>query len=314
MNGKLYAFALGTLVLTACSNDENLPGDGADRSAALFSATIDVPATRATNTAWEAGDEIGISGDTGTTQHTNVCHFTDGDGRFEPKNGSEKIYFEDDSEVTFTAYWPWNDLKEATSVTADTRRQAEQKQFDFLWAQAKGSQSGNEVAFRFAHKMAKVAFTIKCGAGVSYEEVKAAALSLEGFRHEGSFDVTTGDAAATGKECTTWTFAGSTTAADNAPFTTDDQAHTVTYNLILFPQAFAGPLPFRAELAGGQTLSATLDFTDANGTKDENPKNEWVPGRRYDMGIVLNKTGISVEGSTVMPWEKTNGGNVDAKE
>lgn len=314
MNGKLYAFALGTLMLAACSNDENLPGDGADRSAALFSATIDVPATRATNTVWEAGDEIGISGDTGTTQHTNVCHFTDGDGRFEPKNGSEKIYFEDDGEVTFTAYWPWNDLKGATSVTADTWRQAGQKQFDFLWAQAKGSQSGNKVAFRFAHKMTKVAFTIKCGAGVSYEEVKAAALSLEGFRHEGSFDVTTGDAAATGKESSTWTFAGSTTAAYNAPFTTDDQAHMVTYNLILFPQAFTGPLPFRAGLAGGQTLSAMLDFTDANGTKDENPKNEWVAGRRYDMGIVLNKTGISVEGCTVDPWQEARKSNVDATE
>lgn len=313
MKDKLFAFALGTLVLTACSNDDgNLPGDGTDPNAAHFSATIDAPAARAANTVWEAGDEIGISGVSEAAQYTNVCYFTNGDGRFAPKNGSEKIYFQDDSEVTFTAYCPWNGLSGAASVAADTRQQAGQKKFDFLWAQAKGSKAGNNVAFRFAHKMAKVAFTIKGGADVSYGELKAAALSLEGFRHEGSFDVAAGDAAATGSASAAWKFAGSATAADNAPFALDDRAQTVTYNLILFPQEFTQPLPFHAELAGRQTFRTVLDFTDANGTKDENPKNEWVAGRQYNMGIVLNKTGLSVEGCTVEPWEEVDGGNVNA--
>ena len=31
------------------------------------------------------------------------------------------------------------------------------------------------------------------------------------------------------------------------------------------------------------------------------------------MGIVLNKTGITVEGCTIAPWEEVNGGNVDAQ-
>lgn len=84
------------------------------------------------------------------------------------------------------------------------------------------------MAFRFAHKMAKVVLTVKCGADVSYDEVKAAVLTLDGFKHGGSFNVTTGAAEATGNESTMWEFANNAdTEVYNAPFKCDDAKQTV---------------------------------------------------------------------------------------
>lgn len=312
---KILAAAAMTIMLAGCNSEEGLPVGESVQDMAHFSATIHAPGTRAYDQIWEANDEIGISGTSGDVVYTNVCHLTtDGSGSFIPKDESKKIYFQDDNEVTFTAYYPWNDLKGSTTITADTWGQAEQKRFDFLWAQAGGSKEHPNVAFTFAHKMTKMVLTVKCGNDVSYDEVKAAVLSLDGFKHEGSFDVATGTAEATGNESMMWEFANNAdTEVYNAPFKYDDTKQTVSYTLIFFPQVFESALPFTAELTGKQSFTANLDFTTANAEIDEEAKNEWVAGRQYNMGIVLNKTGITVEGCTIAPWEKVDGGNVDAQ-
>lgn len=309
VKSKMIAAAVCTLMLAACNNEETVPDGETAQGMAHFSATIDGPATRAYDRIWEANDEIGISGKSGEVQYTNVCYFTSGgNGNFSPKDESKKIYFQDNSEVTFTAYYPWNDLKDGTAITADTWQQAEQNKFDFLWAQEKGSKEHPDVAFTFAHKMAKVVLTVKRGADVSYEEVKAAVLTLDGFKHEGSFNVTTGTAEVTGNESVMWEFAGNTeNEVYNAPFKYDDEKQTVSYTLIFFPQVFDAALPFTAELTGKQSFTADLNFTSANTEIDKaNAKNEWVAGRQYNMGVVLNKTGIKVEGCTIAPWEEVS--------
>ena len=312
---KILAAAAMTIMLAGCNSEEGLPIGENVQDMAHFSATIHAPGTRAYDQIWEANDEIGISGTSGDVVYTNVCHLTaDGSGSFNPKDESKKIYFQDDNEVTFTAYYPWNDLKGSTTITADTWGQAEQKRFYFLWAQAGGSKEHPNVAFTFAHKMAKVVLTVKCGDDVSYEEVKAAVLTLDGFKHEGIFNVMTGTAEATGNESMMWEFAGNTeNAVYNAPFNLNDTKQTVSYTLILFPQTFEAALPFTAELTGNQSFTANLDFTAANAEIDEDAKNEWVAGRQYNMGIVLNKTDIKVEGCTIAPWEEVDGGNIDAQ-
>ena len=315
MKGQLFAFALGTLMLTACSNDDIFTEEGTNKSVAQFSATIDEPITRGTPTAWAANDAIGISGTSGATEYTNVNYVTTrGDGNFTPKNESETIYYQDDKTVNFTAYYPWNDLNGATTISADTWKQANQKTFDFLWAQAEGSKASNKVSFSFGHKMSQLTLTIKCGDDVSYEDVKAAILSLEGFKNNGSFDVVSGTATASGDASGKWTFANNTAKTDyNALYTASDASKEVKYDLIVFPQEFTEALPFYAEVEGQQTFKATLDFTSANAERDTNAKNEWVAGRRYYMRIFLNKTGITVEGCTINAWQAVDGGDVTAK-
>lgn len=311
----MMAAAAVTIMLAGCNSEEGLPAGESVQGVAHFSATIHAPDTRAYDQSWEVNDEIGISGTSGDKAYTNVCYLTEGgNGSFTPKG--EKIYFQDDNEVTFTAYYPWNDLQgRATTISADTWGQKEQKKFDFLWAQENGSKESPNVAFTLAHKMAKVVLTVKCGDDVSYEEVKNAVLMLEGFKHGGSFNVTTGAAEATGNESAMWEFANNAEKeVYNAPFKRDDEKQTVSYTLIFFPQVFDAALPFTATLQGEQSFTANLDFKNANAEKDkEQAKNEWVAGRQYNMGVVLNKTGIAVEGCTIAPWEEVPGGDFSAE-
>ena len=313
---NLIAATVMVFALAGCNNDEFTTDAGNGKGEARFSAAIDAPATRAYNQEWDANDEIGISGTTGDVTYTNVRYFTAAaDGNFAPKDESEKIYYQTDGEVTFTAYYPWNDMTDGNTIAADTWGQSDQKSFDFLWAQARGKKAEPDVKFSFAHKMAKVVLTIKKGNDVSFGEVKAAVLSLEGFKHEGSFDVTTGTTTTSDATTVMWQFAGNTeNKAYNAPMTENATDETISYTMLFFPQEFASPLPFSAELADKQTFKADLDFTKANKVIDnEAAKNEWVAGRQYNLGIVLNKTDIKVTGCEIKPWEEVNGGDINAK-
>ena len=252
----IFMATLAAAVLTACNNDENNVIDTGS-SQATFTAAIDGQVnTRAFDQTWEADDAIGISGTSGSTTYTNVQYVTTGgNGNFTVgTQGNEftvgtqgnEIYYQDDNSVTFTAYYPWTNLAaDATTITADTRAQASQSDFDFLWSRQTGSKASPNVQFIFAHKMAKLVLTIRKGDAV---------LSLGGFKYSGTFNVTDGTTSTADDLATGWTFAGNTTKTGyNAPLSKDDAAETVSYTLILFPQVFSNSLPITA-ITGGQSF------------------------------------------------------------
>lgn len=305
----LFAAMSATLILASCSSEKEGPVTTGRADAPRFLATIGAPQSRAFDTTWENGDAIGISCLTGGKTYTNVAYSTTGDGNFNVVNPGTEIYYQDNNEVTFTGYYPYT--ANTAAYGADTWNQADQKSFDFLWAQAAGRKAAPNVAFSFAHKMANVNITVKKGADVSFDEVKSAVLSLEGFKHEGRFNVEDGNAFATGN-ASVFDFANATIVAHNAPLKVNESDETVTYTLIFFPQEFTAALPFTATLTGMQSFSAALDFTAANATKDSEAKNEWIAGRQYNLSVTLNKTSITVNGCTILPWEEVNGGEYDA--
>lgn len=294
--------ALAIITLAACGSDLNEPEITPGKDCPSFTATIGH--TRAFNQSWEQGDQIGISG----CGHSNVCHHTTaGDGNFTVKKSGDQIYFQDDNDADFTAYYPYTDIAGgAISIKTDTRNQAQQKNFDFLWAKASGKKEAPNVTFTFAHRMTKISFTVKPGTGISYDELKATRLSLQGFRHSGSFNISDGSTtvdASTGA----WTFSGF------AKF--NDTEKTATFSLILFPQIFNNPLDFLAELRlpddNTLSLKAAIDFTSANREKDgTNAKNEWVAGRQYNLSLTLNKTEIKLGKCVINPWNEVKGDDI----
>lgn len=314
----IFMATLAAAVLTACNNDENNVIDTGS-SQATFTAAIDGQVnTRAYDRTWEAGDAIGISGISGGITYTNVQYVTDSEGtngNFRVETSGNEIYYQDDNPVTFTAYYPWANLASGvTTITADTRAQASQSDFNFLWSRQTGSKASPNVQFLFAHKMAKLVLTIQKGNDVSYQEVQDAVMSLGGFKYSGTFNVTDGTTSTADDLATGWTFAGNTSETGyNAPLSKDDTGETVSYTLILFPQEFSSPLPITATLTGMQSFSATLDFTAANvDAGDTDAKNEWVAGRQYNLSVTLHKTDITVDGCTIQGWDEANGGNVNA--
>lgn len=304
-----FIITLAVMTLGGCRNGESEPDLKVRKDCPDFTATIGHAAARAFDQSWESGDKIGVSG----VDRTNVCYITEeGNGSFTVETPGEQIYFQDESEVTFTAYYPWNNLAEGTeTVAADTRDQTAQKSFDFLWAQATGKKDAPTVSFNFAHKMAKVSFTVKKGEGMSYEEVKAASLSLAGFCHTGSFNVSDGsttiDEDIDEDEITEgWVF---TDQAIQAEY--NENEGTVTYSLIFFPQVFDDKVTFLAELDlpddNIYNLRAEIDFTNANSAMDgAEAKNEWVAGRQYNLSMTLHKTEIALVQCEIESWNEVD--------
>lgn len=287
--------------LAACSSDGPADtGTGRDNTA-LFIGSIEGARTRAYDQTWESADQIGITGTTGSETYTNICYKYAGSGDEAFTAAADKIYYRDDSEVQFTAYYPWDEsLTVSTAITADTWGQAAQKTFDFLHATAPGSK-GVPVNFTFVHKMAKLVLTVKAGEDVTYLDVENAVCSLENFLHEGTFDRVTGAATATGNPGVMWAFANSAEPDHNTPTVAKDQAKkAVAYSLILFPQAFPsaeGNLTFTAATANNK-FSAEIDLSKVPG----NVTNELKPGTQYNITINLNKTGLTVGTSTISKW------------
>lgn len=302
-----FSAALFLISLTGCAGDGHEPQVSARKDCPEFKATISGLSTRAFNQSWEAGDRIGISG----AGRSNICYVTDsGDGSFKVDTKGNQIYFQDESEVIFSAYYPWNQLTEGNLlINADTRNQTGQKTFDFLWAKASGKKDAPDVAFSFSHRMAKVSFTVRPGEGMSYEEVSKAALSLDGVRHSGVFNTVDGSAGV-GGDALPWTFSGGV-----APSVANDLDKTLTFSLIFFPQKFDVPVAFLAELAlagdKSYSLRANIDFTSANREKDgADAKNEWVAGRQYNLSLTLHKTEISLDRCVINPWNEVKGDDI----
>lgn len=296
--------ALVSLMAAGCGDNVNPPDTGGSRDYPDFTATICDAASRAYNKSWEQGDEIGISG----CNRSNVCHHTiNGDGSFSVKNSSEQIYFMDRKKTDFTAYYPWNELAEGVvGIKADTRDQSRQKSFDFLWAKASGNNDSPNVAFKFAHRMSKLAITVRPGTETSLEELKTAVLSFEGLRHTGSFK--TDDGATSVDEVKgPWTF------SNFAKF--NDAEKTVTFSLIFFPQVLDQPLKFLAKLnsygSNDFSISATIDFSNANREIDgADARNEWIAGRQYNLTLTINKNVVILDKCKIEPWNVIKGEDI----
>lgn len=304
----LITAAWAIIALTGCGNENNEQEVIGRKDCPDFTATIGGVQTRAYDQKWESADKIGISG----ANRTNVCYLTnDGDGIFTVNTPGEQIYFQGEGDVTFTAYYPWNELAGgAGTINADTRGQASQKSFDFLWAQASGKKAAPTVAFNFAHKMAKVVLTVKPGKGISYDEVKAARLSLKGFHHTGTFNIADGSTTVKAESEGDWAFTEGD--AYKAPAVFDDTQSTVTYSLIFFPQVFQQSVEFLAGLPEDNNFKAEIDFTNANSEKDgTSAKDEWVAGRQYNLSVTLNRTSITLGECVINPWTVVTGEEIN---
>lgn len=93
----------------------------------------------------------------------------------------------------------------------------------------------------FAHKMTRLVLVVKAGDLMSFDEVKAAAITLGGLKHEGTFNAYTGVAAASGEAVADWSLANAMKA---------EGADALTFTAILLPQALASTLAFKATIAG----------------------------------------------------------------
>lgn len=288
MKTRFFALAALALTLAACNNDnENLNNDGP--VAAKFTADIYESVSTRVNqdgTDWTDGDCIGITG----TGFINIPYVRES-GQFVPED--KTIYFNDTETHTFNAYYPYQ--SDGGTVTVNTAADKQGTGIDFLFASgAKGSTRSPEVSFTgdhtFHHCMSLIKFTFKAGDGLSFNETEPAGYTLEGLKHEGTFDTATGTTAVT--------------AAAESPITMQLGGAT-TSQVIILPQEVNSSLNLKVSY-NGQSYIAQLKLP-ATPTA-----NFYTAGYAYTYNVTLNNKGITVEEPEITPWESGDSNDASA--
>lgn len=283
MKTRFFAFAALALTLAACNNDNENLNDGP--VAAQFIADI-TPATRVNSegTDWTDGDRIGVTG----AGFTNVPYKRE-NGKF--VTDGTTIYFNDTETHTFHAYYPYQ--AEGGTVTVSTAADKQGTGIDFLFASgATGDTHNPEVSFTdktdkggpdnsFQHCMSLIKFTFKAGDGIIFNGMEPADYTLDGLKHEGTFDTATGTTAVT--------------AAVESPITMQLGGAT-TSQVIILPQGVTTSLDLTVSFNG-------LDYTTTLPNPSKPEANQFSAGYAYTYNITLNNKGITVEEPEITPWE-----------
>ena len=285
MKTRFFAFAALAVTLAACNKDNNETLNTNDPVAARFTAEI-APATRVNSegTDWTDGDRIGVTG----AGFTNVPYKRE-NGKF--VTDGTTIYFNDTETHTFHAYYPYQ--SDGGTVTVSTAADKQGTGIDFLFASgATGNTHNPTVSFTgdhtFHHCMSLIKFTFKAGDGLSFNETEPAGYTLEGLKHEGTFDTATGTTAVT--------------AAVESPITMQLGGAT-TSQVIILPQGVTTSLDLKVSFNG-------LDYTTTLPNPSKPEANQFSAGYAYTYNITLNNKGITVEEPEITPWEPGNSNDV----
>ena len=293
MKTRFFAFAALALTLAACNNDNENLNDGP--VAAQFIADI-TPATRVNSegTDWTDGDRIGVTG----AGFTNVPYKRE-KGKF--VTDGTTIYFNDTETHTFNAYYPYQ--SDGGTVTVNTAADKQGPGIDFLFASgAKGSTRSPEVSFTdktdkggednsFHHRMSLIKFTFKPGDGLIFNGMEPADYTLDGLKHEGTFDTATGTTAVT--------------EAAESPITMQLGGAT-TSQVIILPQEVNSSLELKVSFNG-------LDYTTTLPNPSKPEANQFSAGYAYTYNITLSNKGITVEEPEITPWEPGDSNDASAE-
>ena len=303
--------AISLLLTAGCNGEENEPGGNAS-NAAIITASVgkadNVASTRASETAWDVGDCIGISTSStstkGKTNYINIRYQTNG-SVFNPVPGAagedNTIYFQGTSPMEFTAYYPCqgangtrpgNNGVITRTLTAADQSTANLPDIDYLWAQKTAQSSNPKVDFLFSHRMSRLVLNFKAGAGVSLPP-DGLAYTLTGLVQEGAFDTSTGEAKATGSTPADLTGLPTTTTTT----TTTGQATGTT---ILWPQA-ANSVRLQLTL-NGITFGAVLTFPSGTAAGEA-----LAPSTSYTFNVTVERTGLEIGNADIDGWTDDGG-------
>ena len=303
----LYIAAVASL-LAACANEEDGIGNNGPVAATVQADISNNIKTRGTadNNSWTAGDAIGVNvTSTGNTTGDNKKYVTtNGDGTFEAADNNNTIYFKNNEETTFSAYYPYNKyLTDGKMNWNIAEVEANQPcKADVLFASgATASKASPTVKFtdaehRFKHCMSLVKFIIKPGMGIDQSENILRGLHLNGIYKTGKFDTKTG-AIESAQYRTSYPYNFSTSF---------DKESSV--EMIMLPQKLENDMmEIEVDLGVGDELNtykATLmPATDY----------QFKGGYKYTYVVTVNNTSITIAEADIEPWQTTDQGNLDAE-
>ncbi|MDE6287325.1 MAG: fimbrillin family protein [Muribaculaceae bacterium] len=286
---KIFLFAAATFALTACNNDNYVD----EPVVAQVTASIENSAeSRTSNNRWSAGDKIGITmGD----KYVNMEYTTvAGNGTF---TGATMYFNNKTDKVKFSAYYPFTGTSGVSpepvtfSTTADKQTEAQQAAFDFLYATVSDVTGANpHVQFSFAHMMSKITLIFMNGNGADVSKIES--YSIEGLALEGTFNTQSG-VCAVNEDATAKTISMTPGNVQN---------NVALTSLIVFPQTTNG-VKLKISDSEGQNYECKLNFEG----------NRLASGNNYQFTVTVNKSGLTVNESSITDWNtKPTNANADA--
>ena len=305
---RFLYIAAAALLFAACANEEDGIGNNGPVAATVKADISNNIKTRGTaeDNSWTAGDAIGVyvTSSGYTTGDNKKYVTTNGDGTFEAADNNNTIYFKNNEETTFSAYYPYNKyLTDGKMNWNIAEVEANQPcKADVLFASgATASKASPTVKFtdaehRFKHCMSLVKFIIKPGMGIDQSENILRGLHLNGIYKTGKFDTKTGAIeSAQYRPSYPYNFS-----------TSFDKESSV--EMIMLPQKLENDMmEIEVDLGVGDELNtykATLmPATDY----------QFKGGYKYTYVVTVNNTSITIAEADIEPWQTTDQGNLDAE-
>lgn len=289
---KLSYLIGAVLMISGCSSETELQDD---TSAALtLHARIEGAQTRATATAFESGDFIGLfvdDNENSATQGANVKYVASGDdGYFMAATGVEPIYFLDTKTVKLSAYYPYTELLSASQrvLSFSTTDQSDPAKWDYLYATTSSNINNKKTEMTFSHVMSKLSFTFVAGEGVANLADDLTDFSLEDLQTEGEFDTSTGLAKAASTSGNPITVDLKEVSVDTDE---DSGVQSKTSSVILFPQSSEDEF----------LLTLTYKEMSFVGTL-KLPSGGLEAGVHYTYKLTVSPVGLTVSGYKIQDW------------
>ena len=304
---KFLYIAAAALLFAACANEEDGIGNSGP-VAATVQADIVKNVTRTTvDDTWSKNDAIGVyASSSGYTTGDNKKYVTtNGDGTFEAADNNNIIYFKDNKETTFSAYYPYSEsLTDGKMDWNMAEVEANQPcKADVLFASgATASKASPTVNFtdaehRFKHCMSLVEFKIKPGQGVKNNNYKFNRLELKGIFTSGKFDTKTGSVETVGNR-----------GSIGRNFYDVSFENEERFAYIMLPQSLESnkmDIDIYLLLYDSEVKYTTPITPTTNG--------QFEGGKKYTYNITVKNTGITIENANIVPWENGDSSDLDAE-
>ena len=306
---RFLYIAAAALLFAACANEEDGIGNNGPVAATVKADISNNIKTRGTadNNSWTAGDAIGVHvTSTGYTTGDNKKYVTtNGDGTFEAADNNNTIYFKNNEETTFSAYYPYSESLKNGKMdwNMDEVKANQPCKADVLFASgATASKASPTVNFtdadhNFKHCMSLVEFKIKPGQGVKNNNYRFNRLELKGIFRSGQFDTRTGAVITIGDR-------GSIRRDFDDVYFENEKS----FAYIMLPQNLESnkmDIEIYLLLNDSEVKYTTPITPSTNG--------QFEGGKKYTYNITVKNTGITIENANIVPWGNGDSSDLDAE-
>ena len=287
---RLALLIMALVVLVSCKkNEEPAPTPEPDAVPIQIATTV----TRATDSAFETGDNVGLfvvnqpNGIQASGNHVDNCKFTFDGTKW---NAGKEIYWLDaTTKADFYCYYPYT--SPVSSITAfpfkvskDQSTVNGYKTSDFMWGKVDGiAPTPDPVVITVNHNMSCLIVNLKAGTGWKEDDIKNTEITLRGLRTSSLINLADGTVTADGD------------AMEMKPM----QVGAGIFKALVVPQKVSDSELVRVKVGtNSYSLKTSIDLKS---------------GKRHTCTVVVNRTGEGIN-IGIGPWETDDidyGGSVE---